>query len=187
MNFFGKKYIKNLFLAAMTLFIAMDIHTGQQPGGLAAARAKAQEAQKSAKAAQTTTPSVAGKAAAPKKSLASKAPVAKRALSKDVLDRIEEEKQRIRGGAAPTPAEPAETTTEPKVKTAELGTITPAVAPPVAAEEEEEGEEDTYVQTEAHLQLDEVRKLMKQFPLYAEGTIHKEGEVIVKKTPNEIV
>lgn len=52
---------------------------------------------------------------------------------------------------------------------------------------EKDDGEDVYTQSEAHLQLDEVKKQMAEFSLYAEGTILKPGEVKVEKTPNEIV
>lgn len=47
--------------------------------------------------------------------------------------------------------------------------------------------DDMYTQSEAHMQLDEVKKAMSEFSLYTEGTILKEGEEKIEKTPNEMV
>src|SRR5205814_10297028 len=52
---------------------------------------------------------------------------------------------------------------------------------------EEEDSEDMYTQSEALLQVDEVKEKMAHFLLYAQGTKLEEGEVKIEKTPNEIV
>jgi hypothetical protein len=198
MNCSGKKYIKNLFLAAMTLFVAMNIHTGQQPGGLAAARAKAQEAQKAAKAVPATTSSMSGRVSTRKKP-----------LSPAIVEKLQEEQKRVRT-RRPKPAVKEEEKPTPKatkplgvVKTVDIKpvkeekpieeeptveeTVTEEIAVQPAVEEEKE-EGDLYVQTEAHLQLEEVQHRMADFLQNALGFIPKKGELVAPvKTPNEMV
>ena len=166
MSFLRKNLLSKLFLL-LPIICASLIDAGQPAGGLAAAREKAREAAKAA----PTKVGVSKKAPV-------KTPVVKKPLSQELKDIIEQEKQQIRGGVK-EPTVPAEVP---------FGEVTPVVKQPESGEEgEEDKEEDKYTQTEAHLQLDEVRKLMKRFILYPEGASLKEGEVKVEKTPNEVV
>jgi len=194
MSFLGKKYVNKLFLLLLTFFVGLSLFGAGQVDGLTAAREKEQQGQTERKG------------------------YVKKQLAPEIMEKIEEERKKVRPrsrraagkpaetktlseinkpvtatiGEEPTekPEQPTEGQAEKEVATEQPteGEVSATISGAEAAGEEEEEEGDRYVQTVAHLQLEDVQHRMADFLQQPIGFIPKEGELLpAEKTPNEMV
>lgn len=160
-----KNVSKRLFVAVSLLFVIGHMVASQQPGGLATARQKAEAAKQ-------------------QRELAAKAPSAPRAAPRRAVSR-----DLSAGQALPKPVEPVAPrpieVPAPPAPPALQPTIVSVVQPvtPIATTQKKE-DTDAYVQSEAHMQLSDVKLRMSNFNQNPEGVFETKGK---KRTPNQMV